>query len=1161
MMAVSPALLVDQDATDVVTANSPNGSSVVVWVSEDTNAANTGVDDFDVMAQLYGSGGDLIGLPITVASQSYKEYDPAVAMDADGNFVVTWTEAHAGINVKAKWFDAIGSPTHGDIYVASSSEPEGHSSVAMDAEGNSVVTYTVGDGDDKNVWARAFLSNGAPDNSSIFNGNFGVGNTAFQEETTSSIARAADGRFAIVYQTSANDVRMRYIAAGVNTAAKVVDGVLGELERNPDIAMDANGNGVVVWSESTGEIKARRFDNNGNLAGDVLLIVGDASSSARPSVALTNDGNAFLVAFEKGSGSNTQVYYALINNNGGDAVQVVEQLADDGQNPDVSVTGFDQFIVSYDQPLGSQALMHHIDPVDDGGFQIQLNFVDNGAHTWSLAEKDLMREAADLWEQVIIGDLPNVMIDNARIDGVLTDNVLVDDLWVDARWFQGGDELAHAEWTSNRGGWLPSRGTLEFNTDFLLDENWFGNPDQFRYTARHEIGHILGLGRTLWEDFGLVQGIGTADPIYVGPQAVARYNEIRLADGLSNDATSMPLEYDPTDNGGSNYSHWSEDVFETELMTPRAEFPIGGVAVAQELSIMTVGALGDLGYEVNYNAAEEYHLPSSTSSATSVSPGPEDKSNLYVHLDEHEDGDDGKTDYIEVVDENGSVQIWINGELDFTFDADNVFQIIIIGTADNDYVTAEADLGIHVFFDGMAGYDRLTIEGTLGTDTVDVWTTQVDVNSTTYAFSDLEYLRINTRFGNSTTTVHSFPQVSAFIARGDFLHDVYRINTTSLPSGYVSFQGGSGNNTLEAANRNNTWDIYSTGYGRLNSSLSFVGMDNLEGGSLSDEFVFSTYGRIEGTVDGGGGTDQLDYSGYNLGAMITILSPTTLTASQVGGVVSSVEGVIGSNTLNDRITGPNALMYWYITGDNSGYLRNYSGYAPFTFSSVETLNGGAHNDTFRFYGDSTISGDIIGRNGTDTLYFASYNQGDGSGVFVDLLNRSSTSVGGQVALIENVTGSRYDDVIRGDDQANVLNGYRGNDVILGLGGNDSLYGSYYDSSILIGGAGADYIRGGRSDDLIVAGSTVYDLRDEKILLDIFGAIRETWTQSKLDTASRISALRSGVITDAGNKASLNSKTVVADKEYDWLQGSEGEDWFWSAYSEISDFEKLTDLLN
>jgi len=62
----------------------------------------------------------------------------------------------------------------------------------------------------------------------------------------------------------------------------------------------------------------------------------------------------------------------------------------------------------------------------------------------------------------------------------------------------------------------------------------------------------------------------------------------------------VPVE----ENGipGTGCSHWDEETFGDELMT-------GYIALTTSLSPVTIGALDDLGYEVNYAAADAYTLP------------------------------------------------------------------------------------------------------------------------------------------------------------------------------------------------------------------------------------------------------------------------------------------------------------------------------------------------------------------------------------------------------------------------------------------------------------------------------------------------------------------------------------------------------------------------
>ena len=116
----------------------------------------------------------------------------------------------------------------------------------------------------------------------------------------------------------------------------------------------------------------------------------------------------------------------------------------------------------------------------------------------------------------------------------------------------------------------------------------------FGSVVLHEMGHVLGLTGYFWQQRGLVS---SANPsFYTGANAVAAYDSLTSAT-----PSSVPLET----NGGAGTagSHWLESLFDKELMTGFAES-----APPMPLSIITVGALADLGYQVNYAAADAFTL-------------------------------------------------------------------------------------------------------------------------------------------------------------------------------------------------------------------------------------------------------------------------------------------------------------------------------------------------------------------------------------------------------------------------------------------------------------------------------------------------------------------------------------------------------------------------
>jgi hypothetical protein len=110
------------------------------------------------------------------------------------------------------------------------------------------------------------------------------------------------------------------------------------------------------------------------------------------------------------------------------------------------------------------------------------------------------------------------------------------------------------------------------------------------------MGHVIGIG-TLWTRFILNAGTDTVN--YVGPNALREYRSLR------NDQTVTSIPVENTGGAGTAGGHWRETVFGNELMTGFAERP----GVQMPISRMTVGALQDIGYTVNYAKAEPYTLP------------------------------------------------------------------------------------------------------------------------------------------------------------------------------------------------------------------------------------------------------------------------------------------------------------------------------------------------------------------------------------------------------------------------------------------------------------------------------------------------------------------------------------------------------------------------
>jgi streptogramin lyase len=140
-------------------------------------------------------------------------------------------------------------------------------------------------------------------------------------------------------------------------------------------------------------------------------------------------------------------------------------------------------------------------------------------------------------------------------------------------------------------------------------------------------------------------------------------------------------------------------------------------------------------------------------------------------------------------------------------------------------------------------------------------------------------------------------------------------NVQSLPPGNptVTLDGGGGTNTLQGPNQNNSWQITAPNAGSLDTNVQFGNMQNLGGGTANDTFAMRKSlgsiigGSLSGSINGGGGTDTLDYSGYTGDVTVNMRlsagngGPGTLATGVAGGIsrITNVFGSIG----NDLIVG------------------------------------------------------------------------------------------------------------------------------------------------------------------------------------------------------------------------------------------------------------------
>ncbi|MFN7955204.1 MAG: hypothetical protein U0610_25990 [bacterium] len=304
-------------------AIAPDGRFVVVW--QGARAVAPGFQETTVAARRYDANGVPMGDEFRVDSYpTGNRFHPAVAMDPNGGFVVTWysfgssgTDSDES-SIQAKRYDANGLALGGEFQVNTyTTGREGSSAVAVTSQGDFLIVWAraIADGSISgawSLWAQRYDHDGTPVGTE-FQVDEGLTGSPF----TPSIATdsehyfvawvSLDGTTNDSYEIYARGLALDGVASGpqfrVNTHTPTY-------QFSPRIAADPEGNFVIVWegkaSAGTDQagfsVHGQRYDANGAPRGGEFQINTYTTNDQRyPAVASDADGN-FVVAWQSVAG-------------------------------------------------------------------------------------------------------------------------------------------------------------------------------------------------------------------------------------------------------------------------------------------------------------------------------------------------------------------------------------------------------------------------------------------------------------------------------------------------------------------------------------------------------------------------------------------------------------------------------------------------------------------------------------------------------------------------------------------------------------------------------------------------------------------------------------------------------------------------------------------
>lgn len=344
------------------TASSNNGQRVVVWVREDPDDGNSN----DIIARLFSNTGVQIGSDIIVANSNDDEFDPDVAMDDSGNFVVVWTDDFnnsGDLDVVFALFNNAGTQVKFDTVDNNIGIVEDSPSVGMSDSGRFVVSWRQIDSGNHDVFAQRFNAAGEEVGNRIL-----VAAKSNRIEFGPSIDVAGDGKFAVAYlKEDANDPDLTQIFAATYAAngtlshrAKIDTEGDGDIPV-VDVAIRNNGGVVVVYQkENLGsglDIIMRKMSAGGVVGGRKALADTNQAETA-PRVAINRTTGEFVLSYlREDAGSHVIVSEFLKDGT----------LATDGEHDlgvgnvaaGISVNASDLFFVAFETILSASD--HNID--------------------------------------------------------------------------------------------------------------------------------------------------------------------------------------------------------------------------------------------------------------------------------------------------------------------------------------------------------------------------------------------------------------------------------------------------------------------------------------------------------------------------------------------------------------------------------------------------------------------------------------------------------------------------------------------------------------------------------------------------------------------------------------------------------------------------------
>ncbi|OYD96612.1 hypothetical protein CDG76_07505 [Nostoc sp. 'Peltigera membranacea cyanobiont' 210A] len=292
-----------------------------------------------------------------------NQINPAVAMDADGDFIISWTgnaQDGSGGGVYAQRYNSTGVAVGGEFQVNTNTNGNQlNSTVAIDADGDFVISWQSQDGSSYGVYAQRYNNAGVAQG-----GEFQVNASTNNNQVNPTVAMDTSGNFVISWQSSGQDgssygvYAQRYTSAGLAIGGEFqVNTHTQGSQYNPTIAVDATGDFVISWQSYYQDgsylgIYAQRYTSAGLAIGNEFQVnTHTQGSQYNPTVAMDGTGD-YVISWQSygQDGSGDGIYAQRYNSSGlaqGVEFKVNTHTEGNQYNPTVAMNADGDFIISW----------------------------------------------------------------------------------------------------------------------------------------------------------------------------------------------------------------------------------------------------------------------------------------------------------------------------------------------------------------------------------------------------------------------------------------------------------------------------------------------------------------------------------------------------------------------------------------------------------------------------------------------------------------------------------------------------------------------------------------------------------------------------------------------------------------------------------------------